>query len=269
MAELIRSPFPGMDPYLESYWGDVHSKFANHICDTLNPRLPGDLVARTQVYVGLYAEEQKVAHFNPDVSVTESEFDDRPAAEGGLAVAVAEPKLYRFPNPLRKQKRVVIHEVGDDGVLVTAIEILSPTNKGSRDEQLLYRDKRTEFLRAGTSVVELDLLRGGTSVLYVPAVERARRDPAEYYACIVRGWRQGQAEIYPLALRERLPAIRIPLRRTDPDAVLDLQAMVDHAYYFGAYYRSIDYRREPVPPLTVERAEWVEALLKAAGKRPT
>lgn len=266
MADLIRSPFPGMDPYLEAHWGDVHSKLATYICDTLNPRLPGDLVARTQVYVGLYVDEQKVANFNPDVSVTESELEGR-FADGGMAVAVAEPKVYRFPNPLRKQKRVVIHEVGSDGVLVTAIELLSPTNKGSRDEQELYRNKRTEFLRAGTSVVELDLLRGGTSVLYAPAADRARRHPAEYYACVVRGWRQGQAEVYPLPLRERLPAIRIPLRRTDPDAALDLQTLVDQAYHFGAYFRTINYASEPIPPLSPDDAAWADQLLKAAGKR--
>lgn len=267
MSNLIRSPFPGMDPYLEAYWGDVHSKLATYICDTLNPRLPGDLVARTQVYVGLYVDELKVANFNPDVSVTESDLEGRFATDDGLAVAVAEPKLYRFPNPLRKQKRVVIHEVGTDGVLVTAIEILSPTNKGGRDEQELYRNMRTEFLRAGTSVVELDLLRGGTSILYAPAEDRARRHPAEYYASVVRGWRQGQVEVYPLPLRERLPAIRIPLRRTDPDAVLDLQSLVDQAYHFGAYFRTIDYRRDPIPPLTGEDAAWANEVLKAAGKR--
>jgi hypothetical protein len=267
MANLIRSPFPGMDPYLEMYWGDVHAAMAGYIRDGLNPRLPRDLVARTQTYVGLYVDEQKVASFNPDVSVTESDLEGRPVADGGLAMAVAEPKLYRFPNPLRKQKRVVIHEVGTDGVLVTVIEILSPTNKGSWDEQELYRNKRTEFLRAGTSMVELDLLRGGTSILYTPAADRARRDPAEYYASVVRGWRQGQAEVYPLPLRERLPAIRIPLRRTDPDAVLDLQSLVDQAYHFGAYHRTIDYRRDPHPPLEGDDAAWANDLLKAAGKR--
>ena len=44
----MTSPFPGMDPYLEAYWGDVHTKLAAYICDVLNPTLPGDLVARTE-----------------------------------------------------------------------------------------------------------------------------------------------------------------------------------------------------------------------------
>jgi hypothetical protein len=268
MADLTRSPFPGMDPYLEGFWGDIHSALAGYIRDGLNPKLPADLVARTEVYVGLYVDETKEADFNPDVSVPETDFDGEPTgAGGGLAVAATEPKLYRIPNPLRKQKRVLIYETGTDGVLVTAIEILGPTNKGSRDEQQLYRNKRAEFLRAGTSVVEIDLLRGGTSVLYAPAADRARRDPADYYVCAVRGWRQGQAEVYPIPLRQRLPVIRVPLRRTDPDAVLDLQQLIDQAYHFGAYHRTLRYDRDPIPPLPPADAAWADHLLRAAGKR--
>jgi hypothetical protein len=255
-----------MDPYLESYWGDVHTKLATYISDKLNPNLPKDLVARTEVYVGLYVDENKQADFVPDASVSETEFDGEPGA-GGAAVAVAEPKVYRIPNPLRKQKRVVIYDVGTDGVLVTAIEILSPTNKGNIEDQRLYQNKRTEFLRAGTSVVEIDLLRGGTSVLYAPAHDRQRRDPADYYVSVVRGWRQGQAEVYPIFLREPLPIIRIPLRHTDPDATLNLQELIDAAYQNGAYDRTIDYRRDPIPLLAGEHAGWAGELLKAAGKR--
>lgn len=267
MADLIRSPFPGMDPYLESYWGDVHTKLATYIADELNPKLPDDLVARTEVYVGLYVDENKDANFIPDVSITETELEGDSIPVGGATVAVVEPKVYRIPNPLRKQKRVVIHEVGTDGVLVTAIEILSPTNKGDRDEQALYRNKRREFLRAGTSVVEIDLLRGGTSVLYAPADVREWRDPADYYVCTVRGWRQGQAEVYPIRLRDRLPTIRVPLRRKDPDTTLDLQALIDQVYQKSAYGRTVRYDRDPHPLLAGDDARWADELLKAAGKR--
>lgn len=267
MADLIRSPFPGMDPYLEAFWGDVHTKLATYICDALNPKLPDDLVARTEVYVGLYVDENKDADFISDLSITETDCDGEPTAAGASAVAVVEPKLYRIPNPLRKQKRVVIYDTGTDGVMVTAIEVLSPTNKGDRNEQDLYRGKRREFLRAGSSVVEIDLLRGGTSVLYAPADERERRDPADYYVCAVRGWRQGQAEVYPISLRHRLPTIRVPLRRKEPDTTLDLQALIDQVYQKGAYHRTIRYDRDPYPPLNTEDAAWADQLLKAAGKR--
>ena len=50
------------------------------------------------------------------------------------------------------------------------------------------------------------------------------------------------AEIYPLPLAERLPAIRVPLRQSDADVSLDLQALIDQCYENGGY-DTIDYRR--------------------------
>ncbi|HEY3242498.1 MAG TPA: DUF4058 family protein, partial [Phycisphaerae bacterium] len=62
-------------------------------------------------------------------------------------------------------------------------------------------------------------------------------------------------------------AIRIPLRPTDPDAVLDLQALIDSAYEASRYDRTTDYRRSCEPPLEGQEAAWADELLKAAGKR--
>ena len=42
----MRSPFPGMDPYLEQSWGDVHCRMIVYSCDSIQKQLPGDLVAR-------------------------------------------------------------------------------------------------------------------------------------------------------------------------------------------------------------------------------
>ena len=38
------SPFPGMDPYLEQHWGDVHHNLISFAEGWLNERLPRDLV---------------------------------------------------------------------------------------------------------------------------------------------------------------------------------------------------------------------------------
>ncbi len=29
------SPFPGMDPYLEAHWGDIHHRIVNYACDAI------------------------------------------------------------------------------------------------------------------------------------------------------------------------------------------------------------------------------------------
>lgn len=46
MIYLMRSPFPGMDPYLEAWTGDVHASFMVYTSDALQPQLPYDLIAR-------------------------------------------------------------------------------------------------------------------------------------------------------------------------------------------------------------------------------
>jgi hypothetical protein len=42
------SPFPGMDPYLESpdIWPDFHHRFAEHVSAELNRTLPAPYYAR-------------------------------------------------------------------------------------------------------------------------------------------------------------------------------------------------------------------------------
>ena len=71
-------------------------------------------------------------------------------------------------------------------------------------------------------------------------------------ACVTRGWKPDVAELYPLPLAEPLPAIRIPLRESDADVTLNLQALIDQCYENGGY-DTIDYRQPPVPPLGPRR----------------
>ena len=76
------------------------------------------------------------------------------------------------------------------------------------------------------------------------------------------GWNRSQRRIYALPLRKRLPAIRIPLRKTDVPIRIDLQPLIDRAYQLGGY-DDIDYTEELDPPLTAEEAEWVKSLVVA------
>ncbi len=42
----MHSPFPGMNPYLEQYWADIHQRLSINSSDALQKQLPGDLRAR-------------------------------------------------------------------------------------------------------------------------------------------------------------------------------------------------------------------------------
>ena len=85
---VMKSPFPGMDPYLERHWGDVHQALVTYIRDQLQPSLPDDLRARMQERV--YIESPGMRHeYYPDVRVIER--PRRRPAGGGTAVAERAP----------------------------------------------------------------------------------------------------------------------------------------------------------------------------------
>jgi hypothetical protein len=69
-----------------------------------------------------------------------------------------------------------------------------------------------------------------------------------------------------MPLRKRLPAIRIPLRRADPDVALDIQLLIDLAYRNGRYDLT-DYRKPCIPPLEGGDDAWADKLLRTAGRR--
>ncbi len=45
---MSKNPFPGMNPWLEEHWGDVHTSLTTYARDQLQPRLPPGLRARIE-----------------------------------------------------------------------------------------------------------------------------------------------------------------------------------------------------------------------------
>jgi hypothetical protein len=154
----------------------------------------------------------------------------------------------------------------DRGRVVTAIEILSPANKVGSTGQLIYIGKQREYIDAKVNLVEIDLIRAGNFVLAIPEDRLPSVCRAAYMVCIRRATRRGEAELYPMPLRQPLPNIPVPLRPSDKDVVLRLQPLLDDCYRDGRYDR-LDYRPEPVPRLGEADARWADAILREAGRR--
>lgn len=262
----MKSPFPGMDPYLERHWLDVHTSLVTGARDALNQQLPADLVASAEERIAVESQSGEEHIFGPDVRVVEPPRGVVAVAEDPAGrveapyrlVAQVEPMIERF---------IRILEAGTER-LVTVIEIVSPMNKQGPGLQA-FRSKRAELLGAGVNFVEIDLNRAGDwqgllrphrcppqAVTPYRVTFRVPGDPAAAY-------------LHPLTWRTRLPAISIPLREKDPRVRLDLQALVDHAYASGRYHRRLDYSKPCDPALPGEEAAWMEELLRQAGKGQT
>ena len=94
------------------------------------------------------------------------------------------------------------------GDLVTVIEIASPSNKRPSG-RVQFEAKIQSLLRAGVNVLEIDLLRGGTSAGPV----RDESWPESPYQVVVnRAASPSRTEVYPCPLDAALPVVGVPLR---------------------------------------------------------
>lgn len=260
------SPFPGMDPYLEAYWGDVHTSLCTYARDQLRPQLPRELRVRVEEYVAVGSDAGPEGGFYPDVQVTQPPRDSSGPGETAAAGVAAEPLIVPMQTEPETLREVHILDRSRGDRLVTAIEFLSPSNKRHAAGRAAYVKKQQAFLEGGVNLVEIDLLRSGPYVLAVPVQNVPDDYLAPYRICVVRAAHAERAEVYRVSLRELLPAIRIPLRENDPDAYLPLQNLIDQAYENGQY-DDIDYAADPAPPLSPSDAEWADTLLKEQGRR--
>ncbi len=162
----MKSPFPGMDPYLEQHWGDVHHNLITFAQGILNEHLPRDLRARVEERVVVDLPNEDRVNY-PDVRVVEHE---RPPT-GGTAVmssevTAAEPLEVPFLEP-ETQGFIEIVETRPQRRVITVLEVLSPSNKYAGVGRDRYRQKQADLIAGDVSLVEIDLLRAGPPRLAV------------------------------------------------------------------------------------------------------
>ncbi|HBI45773.1 MAG TPA: hypothetical protein DDY78_23410 [Planctomycetales bacterium] len=245
------SPFPGMDPYLENpeFFPDLHDSLIGELKRTLQTQLPPTYFAMTRSRVWVDYVERP---FEPDVNVLRS------------------PRRI-ITDDEDRELSAEIYTVQGERRLVTAIEVLSPSNKArGTDGRLLYIRKQRELLDSKAHLVEIDLLRGGAFTSAVPrkrAIEEAGL--FDYHVCIHRYDELGKFFVYPILLRQRLPKIAIPLSPGDAPVVLDMQGVFDRSYDDGPYARLSPYiDRTPEPSLRPDDAAWATQRLRERGLLP-
>ncbi|HEV3258390.1 MAG TPA: DUF4058 family protein [Gemmataceae bacterium] len=264
----MRSPFPGMDPYIEAcgLWEDFHGNLIHRIAESLADTVPQRYLVRTgeRSYIVLVeSQAQATPSVMPDVSVTAPHDRKKPTKKSGSAVAEPagemEPvEMRAFIEEEHREAFVEIFAAGPEQRLVTTLEVLSPANKRPNTPGWeLYQRKRQSALLGGVNLVEIDLLRGGQRM---PMLDPW---PASPYTLLVARAKKAQlCKAWPAHFRRPLPVIPVPLAKPDPDVALSLQPLIEAIYQRFRYERSIDYTTPLTTPLGPEEAAWLEQQLR-------
>jgi hypothetical protein len=245
--------FPGMNPYLEGYlFQDLHSALASRIRALLTPLLRPRYAARLEVSVvqdTSLAEDLGIVY--PDVEVVTTSTSNSPS---GLSVAEFTPATLTLPPPLQVRIPTIEIREARSYRLVTCIEILSYANK--RQPGLdQYLQKRNRLLQAGVHLVEIDLIRRGTR-----AISEAQIPESHYRITVTRT--TDRVEVWTLQIQNALPTIPIPLLSPDPAVPLNLDRAIHQVYEEADYDLTIDYRRQPPPPVLSESdRQWLNRLV--------
>jgi uncharacterized protein DUF4058 len=248
------SPFPGMNPYLEheDAWHDFHERFIPAVAEAIGPQVRPAYIVKIDQHLYIHelpADERRLVG-RSDVSIARS-----PDAAAAPRTAVLEDPM-EIVLPAVDWERHAFIEIRDRDSrdVVTVVELLSPSNKNPGSDREQYLGKRAHALRSRAHLVEIDLLRGGPRMPHIAVPD------GDYCVVVSRTERRPRIGVWPVRLRDRLPVVPIPLRAPDPDARLDLQAVL-HRVYDAAGYQDYVYAHPPQPPLRPEDADWARQFL--------
>ncbi|MEK7277393.1 MAG: DUF4058 family protein [Chloroflexota bacterium] len=105
----------------------------------------------------------------------------------------------------------------------------------------------------------MDLLRAGKRIPLIGDLP-----PASYYVFLSRFTRRPRTDVWPVQLRDPLPALPVPLLPPDPGVPLNLQTAAHACFELVGYERLLDYSQRPPPPeLSAEDSQWAQAQIKS------
>ena len=251
----MRSPFPGMNPYLEfpALWPEVHSWLIVELARFLNQSITPKYRAAVEKRV----YEESILVGIPDVSVVRQRLaavSQPQSMVQSTTLTLSQPVLVELPESETSVERYLeIREV-TTGEVVTVVEVVSPKNKRTGEGRDQYLNKRTKILNSQTHLVEIDLLRGGV------ALPMKGGESSDYRVLVSRVEQRPIAQLYPFDLRDALPCFVMPLRDGDEGPIVDLNAVMQTVYQSAALDLAIDYSAQLVPALNPEEQDWVRSI---------
>lgn len=254
-----------MNPYLENpdLWSEVHHRLISAIASSIFPHLPPTYRVAIEKRVYTQVPEDSILVGIPDVSVLSQRPTSMPTAAPTLTLPQTTEQSLTVTLPIPEEIREGYLEIRDmaTGAVITAIEVLSPTNKRAGKGRNAYLSKRETILGSTTHLVEIDLLRESTPM---PIIENLPR--SHYRILISCSEQRPKGSLFSFNLPQSIPVIKIPLRPADIPPELNLQTLLEDLYEEARYDLAIDYNIDPIPALSESDRAWCQAILRDSGR---
>ena len=256
------SPFPGMNPYFEQpgLWRGFHTSLIVKMMDALGPAAaPRYFVnVKESLYIEQPHTERGELFAVADNAISRNEDAPVPTRTTTLAAPTTAPVTarVRLGAITRKHRWLTVRDSQDRRV-VTAIELLSPSNKANDENREQHEQKCRRLLASPANLVEIDLLRGGLRMPWVGFPE------CDYCVTVSRRGDRPRVGFWPFRVRNPMPVIPIPLRPGEAEPRLDLQALLQNVYD-AAGYEDYLYEALPEPRLPPPDDAWAADIARAA-----
>ena len=260
---MSRSPFPGMDPYLESplLWSDVHDSLANIFREQLAPHIAPKYVAEldTQIVIEQIMDDDEGSLVKKSGTIPGTTITRPKPVTSTIAGTVIAPAPLRLRVPMGVPTRVVSVHIRhrETERLVAVIELLSPINKKAGKEREAYLEKRAAYLDSNTHLIEIDLLRRFPRMPLQGTLPKS-----DYLVVVSNAYERPECDVWPIGLRQPLPVLPIPLIRPDKPVPLDVGKALRTAYQRARYDLRINYHSPPTPRLDKKDVAWAHALIE-------
>jgi hypothetical protein len=259
--------YPGLNAHLNGFllttagWKGFHAGHIEHLREEVDSLLPTGYFAESEESLQIAITnpgEDDTRSVQPDVTIFHRRVE--PAAQISFphAEVATRPDVVRFlsevmPHDEETPSGVVIYDGRgrQPPKPVTRIEVISPGNKRPDRYAEQYAHQRSQTLRGGMALIEIDYIHHKRPLLDSIPSYRQRAEGAFPYMVLVSNPREPEADgtfaLYGIGVLTPLPTIEIPLL-DGAYVTLDLAKVYDRTFMsrIRRYTDELDYAADPV-----------------------